>query len=163
MLSWLQHRWTGLWLMFMALGAIITFLYGFFPLKYHSGKFAHLYDLPNFIGEVRYVFNLFLFISLNIILSLLSYLSRNFHKFTETLSLFSIDGHTVYDSGENSVVLMVIDGLRYDFVTEEYMPYTGGLLKNKTGCIYVSVAEPPTVTMPRIKVPKYFLRNYLVY
>lgn len=47
---------------------------------------------------------------------------------------------------------MVIDGLRYDFVTEEYMPYTGQLLKNKSACIYVSVAEPPTVTMPRIKV-----------
>lgn len=47
---------------------------------------------------------------------------------------------------------MVIDGLRYDFATEEYMPYTGELLKNKSACIYVSVAEPPTVTMPRIKV-----------
>lgn len=64
----------------------------------------------------------------------------------------SIDGHEVYNSGENSVILMVIDGLRYDFVTEEYMPYTGQLLKNKSACIYVSVAEPPTVTMPRIKV-----------
>lgn len=58
----------------------------------------------------------------------------------------------MYDSGENSVVLMVIDGLRYDFATAEYMPYVGELLKNKSGCIYVSVAEPPTVTMPRIKV-----------
>lgn len=47
---------------------------------------------------------------------------------------------------------MVIDGLRYDFATEEYMPYTGQLIKNKSACIYVSVAEPPTVTMPRIKV-----------
>lgn len=47
---------------------------------------------------------------------------------------------------------MVIDSLRYDFVTEEYMPYTAELLKNKTACIYVSIAEPPTVTMPRIKV-----------
>ncbi|KOB68527.1 putative GPI ethanolamine phosphate transferase 2-like isoform 5 [Operophtera brumata] len=103
MLSWLQHRWTGLWLMFMALGAIITFLY-----------------------------------------------LSNVHK----LPTFSIDGHTVYDSGDNSVVLMVIDGLRYDFVTAEYMPFTGELLKNKTGCIYVSVAEPPTVTMPRIKSPE---------
>lgn len=58
----------------------------------------------------------------------------------------------MYDAGEHSVILMVIDGLRYDFVTEEYMPYTGQLLKNKSACIYVSVAEPPTVTMPRIKV-----------
>lgn len=64
----------------------------------------------------------------------------------------SIDGQEVYNAGEHSVVLMVIDGLRYDFATEEYMPFVGELLKNKSACIYVSVAEPPTVTMPRIKV-----------
>ncbi|XP_053615145.1 GPI ethanolamine phosphate transferase 2 isoform X2 [Plodia interpunctella] len=115
MQSWLQNRWTSLWLLFMGLGALILFLYGFFPLKYHSGKLAHMDDLPNFIDGV------------------------------------SIDGHEVYNAGEYSVILMVIDGLRYDFVTEEYMPYTAKLLKDKAACIYVSVAEPPTVTMPRIK------------
>ncbi|CAK1552959.1 unnamed protein product [Leptosia nina] len=115
MLFWIQHKWSGLWLLILALGGISLFLYGFFPLKYHSGKLAHMDDLPNFIDGV------------------------------------SIDGHEVYNSGENSVILMVIDGLRYDFVTEEYMPFTGQLLKNKSACIYVSVAEPPTVTMPRIK------------
>ncbi|CAH2984654.1 unnamed protein product [Chilo suppressalis] len=115
MLSWIRNRWTALCLLIMAFGALILFLYGFFPLKYHSGKLAHMDDLPNFIDGV------------------------------------SIDGQTVYNSGEHSVVLMVIDSLRYDFVTEEYMPYTAGLLKNKSACIYVSIAEPPTVTMPRIK------------
>lgn len=54
---------------------------------------------------------------------------------------------------------MVIDGLRYDFATEEYIPFTGELLKNKSACIYVSVAEPPTVTMPRIKVSIKFYQN----
>ncbi|XP_068620132.1 GPI ethanolamine phosphate transferase 2 isoform X2 [Battus philenor] len=111
----LKHRWTGFWLLMLGLGALILFLYGFFPLKYHSGKLARIDDLPNFIDGV------------------------------------SIDGHEVYNAGENSVVLMVIDGLRYDFATEEYMPFTGSLLKNKSACIYVSIAEPPTVTMPRIK------------
>ncbi|XP_037295273.1 GPI ethanolamine phosphate transferase 2 isoform X2 [Manduca sexta] len=115
MLLWFQHRWTGLYLLIMGLGALIMFLYGFFPLKYQSGKLAHMDDLPNFIDGI------------------------------------SIDGQQVYNSGENTVILMVIDGLRYDFVTEEHMPYTGQLLKNKSACIYVSVAEPPTVTMPRIK------------
>lgn len=52
---------------------------------------------------------------------------------------------------------MVIDGLRYDFVTEEYMPYTGQLLKNQSACIYVCVADPPTVTMPKIKVSFNFI------
>ncbi|XP_075981249.1 phosphatidylinositol glycan anchor biosynthesis class G isoform X2 [Anticarsia gemmatalis] len=115
MLGWIQHRWTGLFLLFLGLASLVLFLYGFFPLKYHSGKLSNIDDLPNFIDGV------------------------------------SIDGHQVYSSSESSVVLMVIDGLRYDFVTEEYMPYAGQLLKNKTACIYVSVAEPPTVTMPRIK------------
>ncbi|XP_073953399.1 phosphatidylinositol glycan anchor biosynthesis class G isoform X2 [Choristoneura fumiferana] len=115
MLSFIRYRWTGLCLLVMALGALMLFMFGFFPLKYHSGKFAHMDDLPNFIDGV------------------------------------SIDGQEVYNSGENTVILMVIDGLRYDFVTEEYMPFTGELLKNKSACIYVSVAEPPTVTMPRIK------------
>ncbi|XP_061384238.1 GPI ethanolamine phosphate transferase 2 isoform X1 [Danaus plexippus] len=118
MLPWIQHRWTSLWLVIAALGALCLFLYGFFPLKYHSGNLAHMDDLPNFIEGV------------------------------------SIDGHEVYNPGENTVILMVIDGLRYDFVTEEYMPFTGQLIKNKSACIYVSVAEPPTVTMPRIKSPE---------
>lgn len=56
MLSWLQHRWTGLWLLMLALGALTLFLYGFFPLKYHSGKFAHMDDLPNFIDGIGLVF-----------------------------------------------------------------------------------------------------------
>nr|XP_026495191.1 GPI ethanolamine phosphate transferase 2 isoform X1 [Vanessa tameamea] len=117
MLHWVQHRWTSLWLLISALAALCLFLYGFFPLKYHSGKLASMDDLPNVINGV------------------------------------SIDGQEVYNSGENSVILMVIDGLRYDFATEEYMPFTGQLIKNKSACLYVSVAEPPTVTMPRIKSP----------
>ncbi|CAH0713229.1 unnamed protein product, partial [Brenthis ino] len=119
MLPWLQHRWTALWLLISALGAFCLFLYGFFPLKYHTGKFGRIEDLPNFINSV------------------------------------SIDGGVVYKSaGENSVILMVIDGLRYDFVSEENMPFTGQLLKDKLACIYVCVAEPPTVTMPKIKSPE---------
>ncbi|XP_060805794.1 GPI ethanolamine phosphate transferase 2 [Amyelois transitella] len=115
MQSWLQNRWTSLWLLFMGLGGLILYLYGFFPLKYHSGKLGHMDDLPNFIDGI------------------------------------SIDGQEVYYSGENTVILMVIDGLRYDFVNEEYMPFTSKLLDQKEACIYVAVADPPTVTMPRIK------------
>ncbi|CAH0590164.1 unnamed protein product [Chrysodeixis includens] len=118
MLPWMQYRWTSLCLLVAGFGTLTLFLYGYFPLKYNSGKLSSMDDLPNFIDGV------------------------------------SIDGQQVYNSGENSVVLMVIDGLRYDFVTEWYMPYTGQLIKNKSACIYVSVAEPPTVTMPRIKSPE---------
>lgn len=118
MLSWIQHRWTGLYLLILALGALILFLYGFFPLKYHTGRMSTMDDLPMFIDGV------------------------------------SIDGQEIYKPDKTSVVLMVIDGLRYDFVTAEYMPFTGQLLANKSSCLYVTVAEPPTVTMPRIKSPE---------
>ncbi|KAG7301597.1 hypothetical protein JYU34_014572 [Plutella xylostella] len=118
MLSTLQHRWTGFYLLLMALAALSLFLYGYFPIKYHTGQISRRNHLPTSINGVP------------------------------------IDGQQVYNPGETSVILMVIDGLRYDFVTEEYMPFTGQLLKNKSACVYVSVAEPPTVTMPRIKSPE---------
>lgn len=47
---------------------------------------------------------------------------------------------------------MIIDALRYDFVSEKYMPFTSSLLINGNACLYRAQAEPPTVTMPRIKV-----------
>lgn len=51
---------------------------------------------------------------------------------------------------------MVIDALRYDFVTgvnSSYtMPITHKLLNNKAGCVYKTKVSVPTVTMPRIKV-----------
>ena len=51
---------------------------------------------------------------------------------------------------------MVIDALRWDFVsgkdTSYTMPITDSLLKNAGGCKYKIKVNPPTVTMPRIKV-----------
>lgn len=55
MLPWIQHRWTGLCLLVAALATLMLFLYGFFPLKYHSGRMSHMDDLPNFIEGVRLV------------------------------------------------------------------------------------------------------------
>ena len=51
---------------------------------------------------------------------------------------------------------MVIDALRWDFVTgdehSKSMEKTNNLLKNEEGCLYKMKVNPPTVTMPRIKV-----------
>ncbi|KAH1006187.1 GPI ethanolamine phosphate transferase 2 [Dendroctonus ponderosae] len=57
-------------------------------------------------------------------------------------------------------VLIVIDALRWDFVTAQLMPLAAGLM-NSQGCLSKVSVESPTVTLPRIKalttgsVPQY--------
>lgn len=62
----------------------------------------------------------------------------------------------VYKPVVKKVVLMVIDAMRWDFVTginsSDRMPFTTSLLQSNAGCIYKTRVKPPTVTMPRIKV-----------
>lgn len=54
------------------------------------------------------------------------------------------------------IVIMLIDGLRADFVIGErgpdLMPYTRGLIDKGETKSFVAKAHVPTVTMPRIKV-----------
>lgn len=54
------------------------------------------------------------------------------------------------------VVIMLIDGLRDDFVFGskgvKYMPYTTYLVEKGPSHSFVAEAKLPTVTMPRIKV-----------
>ncbi|CAG5992896.1 unnamed protein product [Menidia menidia] len=53
------------------------------------------------------------------------------------------------------LVIMLIDGLREDFVFGPngrlYMPYTRHLVERGSSLSFVAKARPPTVTMPRIK------------
>jgi len=69
---------------------------------------------------------------------------------------FSFDTRRLYHKSVNKVVLMVIDGIRYDFFTEsEYnvnMPFSTDLLKQNRSCLFRTRVNAPTVTMPRIKV-----------
>ncbi|XP_054437810.1 GPI ethanolamine phosphate transferase 2 isoform X1 [Pteronotus mesoamericanus] len=55
----------------------------------------------------------------------------------------------------SKVVVMLIDGLRDDFVFGsngvKFMPYTTYLVEKGASHSFVAVAKPPTVTMPRIK------------
>nr|KAF6280195.1 phosphatidylinositol glycan anchor biosynthesis class G [Pipistrellus kuhlii] len=54
------------------------------------------------------------------------------------------------------VVVMLIDGLRDDFVFGskgvKFMPYTTYLVEEGASHSFVAEAKPPTVTMPRIKL-----------
>ncbi|XP_010120629.1 PREDICTED: GPI ethanolamine phosphate transferase 2, partial [Chlamydotis macqueenii] len=53
------------------------------------------------------------------------------------------------------VVIMLIDGLRGDFVFgskgKQFMPYTTQVVEKGTSYSFIAEANPPTVTMPRIK------------
>ncbi|KAF4525989.1 hypothetical protein B566_EDAN000781 [Ephemera danica] len=54
------------------------------------------------------------------------------------------------------LIFMVIDALRADFITgpngATNMPYLNSLVTKNEACIFTARANPPTVTMPRIKV-----------
>ncbi|KAG8336277.1 hypothetical protein J6590_048504 [Homalodisca vitripennis] len=57
----------------------------------------------------------------------------------------------LYNGSVSKTVLMVIDGIRLDFVTKDNMPYTTGKLEGKEGCHLTARVSAPTVTLPRIK------------
>lgn len=50
-------------------------------------------------------------------------------------------------------VLMIIDAMRLDFAMQpDSMKYFTKLLRNDDACLYHLKVQPPTVTLPRIKV-----------
>ncbi|XP_076680624.1 GPI ethanolamine phosphate transferase 2, catalytic subunit-like isoform X3 [Andrena cerasifolii] len=62
---------------------------------------------------------------------------------------------TLYKPMVKKLVVMVIDALRWDFITGSVgkvaMPVTSSLIANSSACLFQSKVQPPTVTMPRIK------------
>ncbi|XP_011503048.1 PREDICTED: GPI ethanolamine phosphate transferase 2 [Ceratosolen solmsi marchali] len=77
---------------------------------------------------------------------------RNIPKFVDRTRIKLDD---VYKPVIKKLIIMVIDAFRWDFISghnsNETMPITHTLLKNKTGCMYKTKVNIPTVTMPRIK------------
>lgn len=75
-------------------------------------------------------------------------------------NFFRFDTHRLYRKSVNKVVLMIIDGVRYDFFTEpEYnihMPFSTDLVQQNRSCLFRTKVKVPTVTMPRIKVQLYY-------
>lgn len=61
------------------------------------------------------------------------------------------------------LVLMVIDALRADFVVRDppLMPFTRQLLRQRHGVLFLAKTQPPTVTLPRIKVYHIFFKMHL--
>lgn len=58
-----------------------------------------------------------------------------------------------YRSRHSHSVLMIIDAMRLDFaVQNDSMKYFSKLMRNDDACLYHLRVQPPTVTLPRIKV-----------
>lgn len=76
----------------------------------------------------------------------------------QNILYFSFDTHRLYQNSVNKVVLMVIDGIRYDFFVESeyniHIPFSTDLIKQNKSCLFRTRVNSPTVTMPRIKVQK---------
>lgn len=70
--------------------------------------------------------------------------------------VFRIDRDDLYKPLVKRVVLMVIDAFRWDFIAgplgAKAMPFTTSLINNNTACLTKIKINPPTVTLPRIKV-----------
>jgi len=62
---------------------------------------------------------------------------------------------TVNDTPVKKIVLVVVDAMRYDFISNknylEKMPFVKSMLETGKAKLLKSVAKAPTVTMPRIK------------
>lgn len=61
---------------------------------------------------------------------------------------------------------MVIDALRWDFIMgstgKAAMPVTSSLIANSSACLLQAKVQPPTVTMPRIKVA-YLIQLFIAF
>ncbi|CAL1678430.1 unnamed protein product [Lasius platythorax] len=73
----------------------------------------------------------------------------------EYIGNVSVKKHALYRPMITRLIIMVIDGLRWDFVAgptgNAAMPVTSKLLVNSSGCLLRVKLQSPTVTMPRIK------------
>lgn len=71
-----------------------------------------------------------------------------------TLQNYTLAQHEIIQpNGQyDKVVVVLIDALRTDFVYEQqHMPFVNNLLKQGAANGFIVRANPPTVTLPRIK------------
>ena len=75
-------------------------------------------------------------------------------------NVFRLKREQLYTGHVEKTVIMVIDALRYDFLAENRfvnMPHTTHLIGDGHACLLKGRVNPPTVTLPRIKVSWYYL------
>lgn len=69
-----------------------------------------------------------------------------------TKFLYFLFNSSLYKASVDKIVLIVIDAMRVDFLSNESMPHVAKLLDSRYGCLFHSNVKSPTVTLPRIKV-----------
>ncbi|XP_054278676.1 GPI ethanolamine phosphate transferase 2-like [Macrosteles quadrilineatus] len=73
------------------------------------------------------------------------------HDLPTSLQDVRFNKEKLYNGSASKTVLMVIDGVRVDFITQQNMPYTAEVLRRGGGCQMTARVAAPTVTLPRIK------------
>ncbi|XP_014276007.1 GPI ethanolamine phosphate transferase 2 [Halyomorpha halys] len=72
-----------------------------------------------------------------------------------TIKDMRVSPRNLYHRHINRLILLVIDGMRFDFIngegTEENMPFVSSIINKSDNCLLKVRVETPTVTMPRIK------------
>ncbi|XP_050524039.1 GPI ethanolamine phosphate transferase 2 [Daktulosphaira vitifoliae] len=114
-----------LYLMICMFFSNFLFLYGFFSFDYNDNVKSSMDDIPSTIQPSP---------------------DDNYWRF---------DSQRLYHKSVNKVVLMIIDGIRFDFLTDtqynKFMPFVTTHIKNNQSCLFRTRVSAPTVTMPRIK------------
>lgn len=111
------------------------FIYGFFPISLKNGEIASSKDLPDVVLDVPLVFS-----------------DDRVQPIVQLKFNFSLNA-SGYRSRHSHSILMVIDAMRFDFAQQnDSMKYFSKLIKNNDACLFHLNVQPPTVTLPRIKV-----------
>ncbi|XP_050441011.1 GPI ethanolamine phosphate transferase 2 isoform X2 [Adelges cooleyi] len=115
-----------LYLLSCTLFSNLLYLYGFFSFDHNDNVKSTLNDIPSTIQRGQ-----------------------------NDSDYWRFDSQRLYHKSVNKVVLMIIDGIRYDFFTEpefyEHMPFVTKRINRNQSCLYRTRVNAPTVTMPRIK------------
>lgn len=72
------------------------------------------------------------------------------HDLPNKLQDYNFNVKQIHDNSIDKLILIVIDALRYDFITYNNTPNMIKLI-DKDGCLSLVKVESPTVTLPRIK------------
>lgn len=78
------------------------------------------------------------------------YKSSTLIKPPQSLNDISFDSSELYPKSSARLVVVVIDSLRFDFVSKTYMPLLEAAW-GRNGCLFEIETQSPTVTLPRIK------------
>ncbi|XP_076823896.1 GPI ethanolamine phosphate transferase 2, catalytic subunit-like isoform X1 [Clavelina lepadiformis] len=131
-------KWNVIIAYFISLAGVLIFAKGFFPIKISTPGHADYSDVPPVPLGSEVISKL---------------LEEDFSNF-QTSKLRQ--GQPTYQQAHyNKLVLVVIDAMRSDFISDapykKNMPFLQKTLSNGNAMVFTANAKAPTVTMPRLK------------